>query len=71
MAKSVAALKQELTKIRTGRAHTSLLDHITVDYYGSPGATEPGVERRRRGFAHADGDAVGKRDGAPSLKRPS
>lgn len=35
MAKSVAALQSELTKIRTGRAHTSLLDHITVDYYGS------------------------------------
>jgi len=35
MGKSVAALKQELTKLRTGRAHTSLLDHITVDYYGS------------------------------------
>ncbi len=36
MAKSVASLKTELTKIRTGRAHTSLLDHITVEYYGSP-----------------------------------
>ncbi len=35
MDKSVASLKQELTKLRTGRAHTSLLDHITVDYYGS------------------------------------
>jgi len=35
MAKSVAALKHELTKLRTGRAHTSLLDHITVEYYGS------------------------------------
>lgn len=35
MSKSVAALHQELTKIRTGRAHTSLLDHITVEYYGS------------------------------------
>ena len=35
MAKSVASLKQELTKLRTGRAHTSLLDHITVDYYGA------------------------------------
>lgn len=35
MAKSVASLKQELTKIRTGRAHTSLLDHLTVEYYGS------------------------------------
>ena len=35
MSKSVAALNTELTKIRTGRAHTSLLDHITVEYYGS------------------------------------
>ena len=35
MGKSVAALNTELTKIRTGRAHTSLLDHITVEYYGS------------------------------------
>jgi ribosome recycling factor len=35
MAKSVETLRHELTKLRTGRAHTSLLDHITVDYYGS------------------------------------
>ncbi len=35
MSKSVSALKAELSKIRTGRAHTSLLDHITVDYYGN------------------------------------
>ena len=35
MSKSVASLRQDLTKIRTGRAHTSLLDHITVEYYGS------------------------------------
>jgi ribosome recycling factor len=35
MDKSVAALRQELTKLRTGRAHTSLLEHITVEYYGS------------------------------------
>lgn len=35
MAKSVESLRMELTKIRTGRAHTSLLDHITVEYYGS------------------------------------
>ena len=35
MRKSIEALKQELGKIRTGRAHTSLLDHIRVDYYGS------------------------------------
>jgi ribosome recycling factor len=36
MAKSVDALKHDLTKVRTGRAHTGLLDHIQVDYYGSP-----------------------------------
>ena len=35
MGKSVESLKGELAKIRTGRAHTSLLDHITVEYYGS------------------------------------
>ena len=35
MAKSVEALGHELAKIRTGRAHPSLLDHVTVNYYGS------------------------------------
>lgn len=35
MGKSVESLRTELTKIRTGRAHPSLLDHITVEYYGS------------------------------------
>ena len=35
MAKSVEALSHELAKIRTGRAHPSLLDHITVSYYGT------------------------------------
>lgn len=35
MLKSVESLKTELTKIRTGRAHPSLLDQVMVDYYGS------------------------------------
>jgi ribosome recycling factor len=35
MKKSVEALQHELAKLRTGRAHPSLLDHIRVDYYGS------------------------------------
>jgi ribosome recycling factor len=35
MGKSIDALKSELTKIRTGRANTALLDHIYVDYYGA------------------------------------
>ena len=35
MQKSIEALKTSLAKIRTGRAHAGLLDHIMVDYYGS------------------------------------
>ena len=35
MGKSVDSLKSELTKIRTGRAHPSLLDQVSVDYYGN------------------------------------
>ena len=35
MQKSVEALKADLAKVRTGRAHTGLLDHVMVDYYGS------------------------------------
>ncbi len=35
MQKSIEALKTDLGKVRTGRAHTGLLDHIMVDYYGS------------------------------------
>lgn len=36
MKKSIEALKNDLGKVRTGRAHTGLLDHVTVDYYGTP-----------------------------------
>jgi len=36
MHKSLEALKADLGKVRTGRAHTGILDHITVDYYGTP-----------------------------------
>jgi ribosome recycling factor len=36
MQKSLEALKIDLSKVRTGRAHTGLLDHVMVDYYGSP-----------------------------------
>jgi ribosome recycling factor len=35
MHKSLDALKTDLGKVRTGRAHTGLLDHVTVDYYGT------------------------------------
>ncbi|MEY4960142.1 MAG: hypothetical protein RL610_321 [Pseudomonadota bacterium] len=36
MQKSLEALKVDLGKVRTGRAHAGLLDHINVDYYGTP-----------------------------------
>jgi len=36
MGKSIDSLKQDLMKVRTGRAHTSLLDSVMVDYYGNP-----------------------------------
>ena len=35
MQKSIETLKRDLAKIRTGRAHPSVLDHVTVEYYGS------------------------------------
>lgn len=36
MTKSLDALKTDLSKVRTGRAHAGLLDHVMVEYYGSP-----------------------------------
>ena len=35
MAKSIDTLRHDLAKVRTGRAHTGLIDHLRVDYYGS------------------------------------
>jgi ribosome recycling factor len=35
MHKSVEAFKVDLSKVRTGRAHSGILDHVTVDYYGT------------------------------------
>jgi ribosome recycling factor len=35
MVKSIESLKTDLQKVRTGRAHTGILDHIQIDYYGS------------------------------------
>jgi ribosome recycling factor len=36
MKKTLETLKNDLGKIRTGRAHTGLLDHVMIDYYGTP-----------------------------------
>src|SRR6185369_475963 len=38
MTKSLDTLKSDLAKVRTGRAHTGILDHVMVDYYGNPTA---------------------------------
>ena len=38
MTKSIDTLRADLAKVRTGRAHTGILDHIMVDYYGAPTA---------------------------------
>ncbi|MDY7578693.1 ribosome recycling factor [Herbaspirillum sp. RTI4] len=36
MAKSLETLRADLAKVRTGRAHVGILDHVQVDYYGTP-----------------------------------
>jgi ribosome recycling factor len=36
MTKSLETLKADFGKVRTGRAHTGILDHVMVDYYGNP-----------------------------------
>jgi ribosome recycling factor len=36
MQKSIETLKTDLAKVRTGRAHVGMLDHVQVDYYGTP-----------------------------------
>ncbi len=36
MGKSVESFRSDLTRLRTGRAHPSLLDHVMVNYYGTP-----------------------------------
>ncbi|OGA15081.1 MAG: ribosome recycling factor [Betaproteobacteria bacterium RIFCSPLOWO2_02_FULL_66_14] len=36
MNKTIEAFKSDLAKVRTGRAHTGLLDHVVADYYGTP-----------------------------------
>jgi ribosome recycling factor len=36
MKKSIESLRNDLAKVRTGRAHTGLIDHINIDYYGTP-----------------------------------
>ena len=60
--KSVEALKHDLGKVRTGRAHTGLLDHIHVDYYGTPMPLNQVRQRHARRRAHDRRAAVGEED---------
>ena len=61
MDKTIEALKRELSSIRTGRASTSLLDRITVDYYGAD-AGQTGRQCGRSGTAHDHHRPVGTED---------
>ena len=69
MQKSVEALKHDLGKVRTGRAHTGLLDHIQVDYYGTPMPISQVRERHARRRAHDHRAAVGEEDGRRSIEK--
>ena len=60
MDKTIEALKRELSSIRTGRASTSLLDRITVDYYAD--ADQTGRQCGRSGTAHDHHRPVGTED---------
>ena len=71
MKKTVETLKTDLAKMRTGRAHTGLLDHIMVDYYGTPDARAPGRERDADRRAHDRRYAVGEEDGRARSRRRS
>lgn len=65
MNKTLRALRSELSKIRTGRAHPSLLEHISVDYYGSQvplnqAANISVLDARTLGVAPWDKNMVGE-----------
>ena len=49
MQKSLEALKADLGKVRTGRAHTGILDHVMVEYYGSPVDSDLGLNPSPQG----------------------
>ena len=71
MDQSIEAFKNNLTKIRTGRAHTGMLDQVHVDYYGSIGADQPGGQRDAARRAHDQRPAVGKGHGRRRSRRRS
>ena len=71
MGVTVEKLRDDFTRIRTGRASTGLLDKIRVDYYGCPDASQSGCSGGRRRCAYPDGAAVGKEHGEGLRKSDS
>lgn len=63
MGRTIETLREDFTKIRTGRASTGLLEHIMVDYYGLPDPAHAGRPARRRRRPYAHGPAVGEEHG--------
>ncbi len=68
MKKSVEALHSNFNKIRTGRAHPSILDAVTVEYYRGPSTAESGGIGERRRCAYLDRGALGAGHGAENRK---
>jgi hypothetical protein len=64
MSKSIETLKHDLSKVRTGRAHAGLVDHLKVDYYGTDTPIPQVANSHARRCAHDPDPAVGQEDGA-------
>ena len=64
MQKCVSTFKDQLKKLRTGRAHTSLIEHIKVDYYGSEMPLNQVANIATEDARTLDRDAVGEVHGA-------
>ena len=69
MQKTVEALKTDLGKVRTGRAHTGLLDHIMVDYYGTPTPLKQVANVTSARRAHHRRHARTRRSMAPVIEK--
>ncbi len=68
MQKCVTAFRDHLKKLRTGRAHTSLIEHIKVDYYGTEMPLNQVANIATGGRAHPDGESMGEGHGARDRK---
>ena len=71
MGVTVEKLRDDFTRIRTGRASTGLLDKIRVDYYGCPTPLNQVAQHYCAGRPHRTGAAVGKEHGEGLRKSDS